>query len=286
MSLLSSSRKSFREAPWQLWTAQLTAFVQSETKRIFLKRRSLWIYLVAFAPVVILMLVVIKEPSNGRDLESTTSLMAWLFQVYYLHVAVFIGCLGVFTWLFRGEIVEKTLHYHFLAPMRRELLVLGKFLAGMVTTAVIFALAVFGTFFLVYAHDGATGRAFVLNGPGFGHLVAYLGVTVLACIGYGSIFIALSLLIRNPILPAIFVLVWENFHSVLPALLQKFSIMFYLKQLSPVSVPAEGFMALFSVGSDPVPPWLAVPGLLALCAAILVFACFRIRKIEISYLAD
>ena len=46
--------------------------------------------------------------------------MAWLFQVYYLHVAIFIGCLGVFTWLFRGEIVEKTLHYHFLAPMRRE----------------------------------------------------------------------------------------------------------------------------------------------------------------------
>lgn len=286
MSLLSSSKKSFQEAPWQLWTAQLTAFVQSETKRIFLKRRSLWIYLVAFAPVIILMLVLIKEPSNGRDLETTTSFFAWLFQVYYLRVAIFIACLGVFTWLFRGEIVEKTLHYHFLAPMRRELLVLGKFLAGMVATAAIFALGVFGSFFLVYAHDGAVGRTFIFNGPGLGHLAAYLGVTVLACIGYGSIFIALSLLIRNPILPAIFVLVWENFHSVLPSLLQKFSIMFYLKQLSPVSVPAEGFMALFSVGSDPVPPWLAVPGLLTLCAAILVFACFRIRKIEISYLAD
>ena len=283
MSLLSSSRTSFQEAPWQLWTAQLTAFVQSEVKRIFLKRRSVWIYLVAFAPVAILML---KRPTNGRDLEATTKQMAWLFQVYYLHVAIFIGCLGVFTWLFRGEIVEKTLHYHFLAPMRREFLVLGKFLAGMVTTSVIFALGVFGTFSLLYAHDGAIGRAFVLNGPGLGHLAAYLGVTVLACIGYGSIFIALSLLIRNPILPAIFVLVWENFHSVLPALLQKFSIMFYLKQLSPVSVPAEGFWALFSVGSEPVPPWLAVPGLLALCAAILVFACFRIRKVEISYLAD
>lgn len=286
MSLITSSRKSFQEAPWQLWTAQLTAFVQSETKRIFLKRRSLWIYLVAFAPVIILLLVLIKEPSNGRDLEASTNLMAWLFQVYYLHVAIFIGCLGVFTWLFRGEIVEKTLHYHFLAPMRRELIVLGKFLAGMVTTIVIFALAVFGTFFLVYAHDGAMGRAFVLNGPGLGHLAAYLGTTVLACIGYGSIFIALSLLIRNPIQPAIFVLLLENFHTVLPSLLQKFSIMFYLKQLSPVSVPPEGFLALFAVGSDPVPPWLAVPGLLTLCAAILVFACFRIRKVEISYLAD
>ena len=170
--------------------------------------------------------------------------------------------------------------------MRRELLVLGKFLAGMVTTSLIFVIAVFGAFSLIYAHAGAAGRAFVFNGPGLGHLAAYLGVTVLACLGYGSMFVAFSLVIRNPIVPAIFVLVWENFHTVLPSLLQKFSIMFYLKQLSPVPVPASGTMALFAVGSEPVPPWLAVPGLLCLCAAILVFACLRIRRIEISYLAD
>src|SRR5437016_428768 len=287
MNAQASSRKFFQEAPWQLWTAQLTSLIQSEVKRNFLKRRSAWIYLVAFAPVVILILLVIKEPPNGRDsIQESTQLMAWLFQIYYLHVAIFIGCLGVFTWLFRGEIVEKTLHYHFLSPMRRELLVLGKFLAGMVTTTLIFVVGVSGSFFLIYAHAQAAGRAFVFNGPGLGHLVAYLGVTVLACLGYGSIFVALSLVIRNPIVPAIFVLVWETFHAVLPSLLQKFSIMFYLKQLSPVPVPSGGMMALFAVGSEPVPPWLAVPGLLCLCAAILVFACFRIRRIEISYLAD
>jgi ABC-type transport system involved in multi-copper enzyme maturation permease subunit len=287
MNLVASFRKFFQEAPWQLWTAQLTSLIQSEVKRNFLKRRSAWIYLVAFAPVVILMVFVIKEPPNGRDnIQESTELMAWLFQIYYLHVAIFIGCLGVFTWLFRGEIVEKTLHYHFLSPLRRELLVLGKFLAGMVTTALIFVLGVFGSFFLIYAHAQAAGRAFVFNGPGLGHLAAYLGVTVLACLGYGSMFVAFSLVIRNPILPAIFVLVWETFHAVLPSLLQKFSIMFYLKQLSPVPVPSDGIMALFAVGSEPVPPWLAVPGLLCLCAGILVFACFRIRRIEISYLAD
>ena len=287
MNLLASSRKFFQEAPWQLWTAQLTSLIQSEVKRNFLKRRSAWIYLVAFAPVVILMMLILKGPPNGREnLQESTEHMALLFQIYYLHVAIFIGCLGVFTWLFRGEIVERTLHYHFLSPMRRELLVLGKFLAGMVTTTLIFVVGVFISFFLIYAHAQAAGRAFVFNGPGLGHLAAYVGVTVLACLGYGSIFVAFSLVIRNPIVPAIFVLVWENLHAVLPPLLQKFSIMFYLKQLSPVRVPPEGWMALFAVGSEPVPPWLAVPGLLCLCAAILIFACLRIRKIEISYLAD
>jgi ABC-type transport system involved in multi-copper enzyme maturation permease subunit len=287
MNLLASSRKFFHEAPWQLWTAQLTSLIQSEVKRNFLKRRSLWIYLVAFAPTAILLMLVLKSsPDDGGNIQDRTNLMAWLFQIYYLHVGIFIGCLGIFTWLFRGEIVEKTLHYHFLSPMRRELLVLGKFLAGIVTTALIFALGVFSSFFLIYAHGGSAGRAFVLNGPGLGHLMAYLGVTVLACLGYGSMFVAFSLVIKNPIVPAIFVLVWETFHAVLPSLLQKFSIMFYLKQLSPVPVPSDGIMALFAVTSEPVPPWLAVPGLLCLCTGILVFACLRIRKMEISYLAD
>ncbi|HEV3316307.1 MAG TPA: ABC transporter permease [Candidatus Angelobacter sp.] len=287
MNLLASSRKFFHEAPWQLWTAQLTSLIQSEVKRNFLKRRSLWIYLVAFAPTAILLMLVLKSsPDDGGNIQDRTNLMAWLFQIYYLHVGIFIGCLGIFTWLFRGEIVEKTLHYHFLSPMRRELLVLGKFLAGIITTALIFALGVFSSFFLIYAHGGSAGRAFVLNGPGLGHLMAYLGVTVLACLGYGSMFVAFSLVIKNPIVPAIFVLVWETFHAVLPSLLQKFSIMFYLKQLSPVPVPSDGIMALFAVTSEPVPPWLAVPGLLCLCAGILVFACLRIHKMEISYLAD
>jgi ABC-type transport system involved in multi-copper enzyme maturation permease subunit len=287
MTWLDSSRKFFREAPWQLWTAQLTSLIQHEVKRNFLKRRSAWIYLVAFTPPAILLLVTMQNPPAGHDhVHESTMLMAWLFQIYYLHVGIFVGCLGVFTWLFRGEIVEKTLHYRFLSPMRRELLVLGKFLAGVITTTLIFALGVFGSFFLIYAHQGAAGRAFVFDGPGLGHLAAYLGVTALACLGYGSIFVAFSLVIKNPIVPAFFVFVWETFHAVLPSLLQKLSVMFYLKQLSPVPVPSEGTLALFSVTAEPVPPWLAVPGLLCLCTGILVFACLRIRKIEISYLAD
>ena len=73
--------------------------------------------------------------------------------------------MGLFTWLFRGEIVEKSLHYYFLAPMRRELLVAGKFLAGLITTSLVFASSVLVCFFFVYSHFGAPGRAFVFNGP-------------------------------------------------------------------------------------------------------------------------
>ena len=38
--------------------------------------------------------------------------------------------MGIFSNLFRGEMLEKTLHYYYLTPLRRELLVAGKYLGG------------------------------------------------------------------------------------------------------------------------------------------------------------
>jgi ABC-type transport system involved in multi-copper enzyme maturation permease subunit len=250
-------------------------------------RRSIWIYLLAFAPTVMFGIHALTSPM-GRNcsIEEDTRVLAYTFQIFYLRVGIFFGCMGLFTWLFRGEIVEKSLHYYFLAPMRRELLVAGKFLAGLITTSLVFATSVLVCFFFAYSHFGAPGRAYVFSGPGFGQLESYLLVTVLACLGFGSIFLALSLIFKNPILPGIVVLLWESFHAVAPSLLQKFSVTFYLKQLSPVTIPPEGLMALFTVIAEPVSPWLAIPGLLVLSAAILAFAGYRIRRTEISYLAD
>lgn len=287
MSATTSIRKILREAPWQLWTAQVFAVVRIELRKILWMRRSVWIYLTAFAPAFVIALHGLNDPmGRNSSLAEDTAVLAGIFQLFYLRFGIFFGCMGLFTWLFRGEVVEKSLHYYFLAPLRREILVAGKFLAGFAASAFIFGLSVLLSFTLMYAHFGAPGREFVFEGPGLGHLFAYLGVTVLACMGYGSLFLALSLVVKNPILPGIVVLCWETFHAVLPSLLQKFSVMFYLKQLCPVSIPSEGILALFTVVAEPVPAWIAVPGLLTLCAAILVFACMRIRRMEISYLAD
>jgi ABC-type transport system involved in multi-copper enzyme maturation permease subunit len=270
-----------------LWWSQLGAIFQIEVKRAIWMRRSIWIYLVAFGPTAIIALhAVFDRVSRDIALQYDTEILATIFQVYYLRLGIFFGCLGLFTWLFRGEVVEKSLHYYFLAPMRREVLVLGKFLAGVAASVFIFGTSVLLSFTFMYGNHGDAGRNFVFNGPGLGQLIAYLGVTALACVGYGALFLALSLVFKNPILPGAFILLWETFHAVLPALLQKLSITFYLKQLSPVSPPPGGMMALFTVVAEPVPAWLAVSGLLTLCAAILLFACWRIRRMEISYLAD
>jgi ABC-type transport system involved in multi-copper enzyme maturation permease subunit len=270
-----------------LWAVQLAAILRIEIKKTLWMRRSIWIYLLAFAPAAIFGIdAMMSNMSHHWGVGERTHLFAYVFQIFYLRVGIFFGCMGLFTWLFRGEIVEKSLHYYFLAPVRREILVAGKFVAGLITTTIVFGGSVLLGFIFAYSRFGRAGHDFVFNGPGLSHLISYLLVTVLACLGFGSIFLALSLLFKNPILPGAAVLLWESFHAVAPPLLQKFSVTFYLKQLSPVTIPPDGLMALFTVMAEPVSPWLAIPGLLILSAAILVFAAYRIRRTEISYLAD
>ncbi|MGE5325094.1 MAG: hypothetical protein ACM3SW_19660 [Actinomycetota bacterium] len=280
------SKGSFAESS-QLWMSQIWAIVRIELKKALWMRRSVWIYLIALGPVAVIGLHALNSPF-GRycSISEDTNILATIFQIFYLRGVIFFGCMGLFTWLFRGDVVEKSLHYYLLSPVRREVLAAGKFLAGLAGSSIIFGGSVLLAFALMYGHFGRAGADFVFHGPGFGHLLAYLGVTLLACLGYGSVFLALSLAFKNPILPGAAVLLWETFHAVLPSLLQKFSVIFYLKQLCPVSVAPTGIMALFTVVAEPVPAPVAVTGLILLSSAVLVCACLQIRRTEISYLAD
>ena len=55
---------------------------------------------------------------------------------------MFFGCVGIFTNLFRGEMLDKSLHFYLLTPVRREILLAGKYLAGLLATVVIFTASV------------------------------------------------------------------------------------------------------------------------------------------------
>ena len=285
MTRLAKLGATLTEQPWELWTRQIAAVLRMDLRKNFLSRRGLWIYLLAFAPVVIITLHAIIDGRSG-SIREDTEVLAGIFQFFYLRLGIFFGCLGIFTWLFRGEIIEKSLHYYFLAPVKREVLLLGKFVGGLVTSVALFGLGVFASFAMMYMRFGEAGQYYVFNGPGMGQLLAYLGVTVLACVGYGSVFLALSLLYRNPVIPTILVLGWETFTPVLPALLQRLSVTYYLKQLCPVSIPGEGLLALFTVVSQPVGTVAAILGPIILAAIVLLLAFKLVRKLEISYVAE
>jgi len=130
--------------------------------------------------------------------------------------------------------------------------------------------------------DPARAVSHMLSGAGLVQTISYVGVTLLACLGYGAVFLIIGLRLRNPIVPALLIFLWELANPFLPALLKKISVIFYLKSLLPVALD-EG---PFAVIADPVPGWLAVPGLLLFTAALLVVAGLSIRRMEIAYGSD
>ena len=223
---------------------------------------------------------------NSVQIEEDTQVLAGIVQLYYFRLGIFFACMAIFTWLFRGEMVERTLHYQFLVPVRREVLVVGKFLAGAIIAIALFETAVLACFYFMYSRFGSAGKAYVFDGPGLAQLGSYLLVTALACLGYGAVFLALSLLFKNPIVPGVVIMGWEAIAPIFPAWAQRLSIAFYLKHLCPVSLPIRGPLAIFTIVSEPVSPIIAVVGLLCLTIAILVLSCFLIHRMEITYTAE
>jgi ABC-type transport system involved in multi-copper enzyme maturation permease subunit len=262
---------------------QLLAVVRNELGGRLSPWRSLWLLILAFAPTVIIFLHAVHD--SRCNLHQETLILAVMVQAFYVRFAIFFGALGIVMRLVRGEMVERNLHYSFLAPVRRDVLLVGKFLAATLGAVAVFGSGILASFVLMYAHFPA-GREFLLNGPGSAHLRAYLFVALLACLGYGAVFLALSLVFRNSIVPAVVVLLWEGINGILPVWLKRFSVTSYLKPLFPVELPVEGFSGLFTVVPEPTPAWVAVAGLLAFVVLVVAFACWRIKRLEISYSTD
>jgi ABC-type transport system involved in multi-copper enzyme maturation permease subunit len=268
----------------KLWMKQIWAIVQLEIRKNFLGKRAAWIYLLAFAPVLLLGAKAVM-PLRERELEQFSRISyiyAGIFQLYFLRVGIFFGCVGIFTYLFRGEMLEKSLHFYFLAPIRRDILVVGKYLSGLVTAVTLFAAGTFLSYLLIYLPYKSSSQALFSTGPGIQHLTAYLGITVLACIGYGSIFLLTGVLFRNPVIPAVVILGWESINFVLPPMLQRISVTHYLQSLCPVTLPKGPFAMMV----DPTPLWVSVFGLFCLTCAVILVTAFSVRHMEISYGAD
>jgi ABC-type transport system involved in multi-copper enzyme maturation permease subunit len=228
---------------------------------------------------------------DGYDLGRDSVMFAGVFQFFFLRLVVFFGCLGIFMNLFRGEILDRSLHFYFLAPIRREVLVAGKFLAGLLATCVIFVTSeLLQNIAFLWHLTPATRDLYLYNNHGLEHAAGYLGVTALACIGYGAFFLVAGMLFRNPILPTAGILIWEAANPFLPALLKQFSVIYYLKALCPVTIPTPPgtppLLALLISNPDPISAPLAIVGLLLVAAIALYASSFQVRRMEINYTTE
>ena len=250
-----------------------------------MSRRAFLLYLIAASPLILLLLFALLMPNDEQS--GTFGELGIVYAAIYggliLRTLVFFGCAWVFMNLFRGEVVDRSLHYYFLAPIRREVILVGKYLSGLIATVVLFSITTVGSMLIFYfsLYPSESAR-FFFDGAGLSQILAYLGVTILACIGYGAVFLLVGLFFRNPIIPALLLYGWEWINFLLPPLLKKISVIHYLQSLVPVPM-SEG---PFAVLVEPTSAWIAIPSLLLFTMVVLFLASRHIRRMEISYAGE
>lgn len=356
----------------KLWSKQILSVVRLEMKKTFLSKRGLWVYLLAFAPVVLYMVhstyasrerqhlarlanrrqispavfnsiqpglsreqvvELLGEPYwqrsyqnrnnknrpnfaiykytdgkndityqfeddklkwiNRRDpdtLNQSQLIFATSFQFYFLRLAIFFGCVGIFVNLFRGEMLDKSLHFYMLTPMRREVLLAGKYVAGIIATIVIFTSSTAMQWWaMLWQFDRGVITNFLAD-SGWSQFSSYLSIAALACVGYGSVFLAVGLLFRNPIIPTAIVLLWESANPFLPSHLKKTSMIYYLQSLCPVTAPPDKnlppLINLLIAPTEPATTLTSVTCIVLLTFLVLVVASRLARKLEINYSTD
>lgn len=269
-------------AAWGLWARQALAVARLELPRCVKGGRAAALYLLAAAPIGLMSLAAVAvalqsyEPSPAETEQG----FAAVYAVFVLRWCVFFACVAVFLSLFRSEVVDGTLHYWLLAPVRREALVLGKYGAGLLVTATVMTAATVVAALMAYIPFGAAVTLDrLLGGPALSHIASFALATVLACVGYGALFLLLGIWFRNPVLPTLTVLGWEYVNFLLPPALRSASIVFHLQSLLPLPL-TEGPLG---VVAEPAPPAVAIGGILVFSAACLALSAWGLRRMEVVY---
>src|SRR5687767_13206133 len=165
-----------RATSWALWTRQTLAILRLEIKKNFLSRRAFLLYLIAGMPLVLLSMLALFPPPTDemQNFGELSMVYAAIYGGLILRTLIFFGCAWVFMNLFRGEVVDRSLHYYFLSPVRREVLLVGKYLSGLIATIVLFSITTVGSMLILYGWLFPSESArFFFEGAGASQLLTY-----------------------------------------------------------------------------------------------------------------
>ena len=162
---------------------QLNAVFHNELKKTLMSKRAFIACALALIPLVMMLIMALSADEWGKSnisLDKARRIYGFIFSGLTLGAVVFLGSAAIFTALFRGEILGCSMHYYLLSPVRRELIVLGKYLAGLVTAWILFGGATLISYLMIYISFGSEQLGADISGDVFlPQLFSYLGISLL-----------------------------------------------------------------------------------------------------------
>lgn len=274
-----------------LWWRQFIAVLVPAIQRSIFSKRVLVALVLIVLPFGLLTMMGIESMKAGDDnfmsnINRARMIFGIVYSTFMLAAILYIGNAIMFTSLVRGEILERSIHYPMLAPVRREILILGRFVGGLISAFILFGLATIACYLVIYLPFGVTRLVTDLSsGIALEQLSTYLLMTFLACMGYGSVFMATGLVFRNPLIPVLAIAGWEIINFLLPPALKVISVVFYLKNLMPVHIEQQAPLPL-AVVAQPLPIWMSIFGIVFLASISISIAIFYLKRMEIRYTED
>lgn len=168
--------------------------------------------------------------------EALFGLMMWLLYIRFI-----VPVLGVFygTSLIADEVDDKTITFLFTRPIQRASVLLGKYAAYLVWTALIVLPSVVMVYFLIVPiRGGSVGAAFPA-------LVADLGMLLIGLASYGAVFGLVGARLKRPLVVGlVFAFGWEPGVLLFPGYLKRLTVAYYLQALVPHSMPDDSAASL------------------------------------------
>ncbi len=199
--------------------------------------------------------------------------MMWLLYLRFM-----VPVLGVFygTALIADEVDDKTLTYLFVRPIPRGAVIIGKYLAYLVTTVLVVLPSVVILYLLVVPLGNGSLAA------SFPALLKDLGLLALGLAAYGALFTLIGARLKHPlVIGLVFAFGWEQIALMLPGYLRRITLAFYLQALVPHAMPMEGAGDVLKAFFTDVPTPLAATGwLIIFIAVFLALAAWTVERRE------
>jgi len=204
----------------------------------------------------------------------------YIFKGAFLHFGVIFAALSFANSVIHEERAEQTLHYLFLQPTRRWVIVIGKYIAFMLMALPCFVISLVLVKFILLLPFGAGGLGAFFSAENISLTLKEIAVMLLAISSFTALFLGLSNLFRNPIVP-LMIYGWEAAVSFLPAVLKQFSITYYLKSMLPAGSTGSGSAIEFMAeGPSTLQTVLVLTLLPVVCVGI---TCWRASRQECLY---
>jgi ABC-2 type transport system permease protein len=201
-------------------------------------KRAKLFFIISLFPTVIFTIVRIVTLANPNSHFSMSILYTQVSGVFYFQL--FIQFLSLFygSAVISDEVDNKTLVYLTTSSVSRGSVLIGKFLAHFLLSAVIVEGGIVISFAVANFSD-------LLKPDYLGNLGMYTGVALLAIAAYSGFFTMLGTLMKKSVLVGIFFIFgWESVVQFFPGITQKLTLNHYIKSLLPVSFSgAKNFLA-------------------------------------------